>query len=247
MTVTKNPESGSRRAPTSRSSDPTVIRMTVSRGGASRAVPTAVVSHQGAASVPSRDLQRVSTAPPAPAGWSGAAMAVHSVRQIARPVLVGLRVPDHSPIWIDLRSNIYVWDTALDLLPLDPEAVQVRTRAIEEADPDLEGRTQSLDQLLWLIGLNAFPGRATWLRAGDRYRLKVRPDFDMLPIGEDELKLVKGLARGLTTVEKLAARCKLPEAEAQRVINALSLMDVLRRVETADAAPMLPPMPQLLA
>ncbi|MEQ1735223.1 MAG: hypothetical protein ABL886_02180 [Rhodoglobus sp.] len=169
-------------------------------------------------------------------------MAVHSVRQIERPVLVALRVPEHAPIWIDLRSNTYVWDAELEMLPLEPEMVQLRTRAIESEDPGVEGEARSLDPLLWIVGLNAFPGRATWLRAGDRYRLKVRPDFDALTISPDEVKLVKALAHGLTTVEKLAHKCGLSNSRAQRVVNALSLMDVLRRVEAPDAAPMLPPM-----
>ncbi|MDP3209623.1 MAG: hypothetical protein Q8M65_10775 [Rhodoglobus sp.] len=169
-------------------------------------------------------------------------MAVHAVRQIERPVLVALGLPNHEPIWIDLRSNTFVWDATLESLPLDPKTVQLRTRAIESTDPGVEGSARSLDPLLWIIGVNAFPGRASWLRAGDRYRLKVRPDFDALSISGDEMKLVKALARGLTTVEQLGEKCGLPDSRAQRVVNALSLMDALRRVEAPNAAPLLPPM-----
>ena len=169
-------------------------------------------------------------------------MAVHAVRQIERPVLVALTVAGRSAIWIDLRTNSYVWDSDLESLPLHPETVQLRTRAISADDPGIEGPGNSLNPLLWMIGLNAFPGRATWLRAGDRYRLKARTDFTTLTMSPDETKLVKALTRGLMTVEQLGGRCGLPDSRAQRVVNALSLMDVLRRVEAPDAAPDLPPM-----
>lgn len=179
--------------------------------------------------------------PPAPVGWTGAAMAVQSIRQIPRPILIALSVPGHNPIGIDLRSSTYVWDTALDEFPTEPGTVHVSTYPIESEDPGFAGPAQGLDLLLWMIGLNAFPGRATWLRPGDRYRLKRWPDHDAFPHTPDQLRLIKTLAQGLMTVDKLAAKTKVDVAEAQRVVNALSLMGALRRIESADAAPMQPP------
>ena len=42
-------------------------------------------------------------------------------------------------------------------------------------------------------------------------------------------------------VAKLAAKAKVAAADAQRVVNALSLMGALRRIEATDAAPIQPP------
>jgi hypothetical protein len=179
--------------------------------------------------------------PPAPVGWTGAAMAVQSIRQIPRPILIALSVPGHSPIGIDLRSSTFVWDTPLEEFPAEPGSVQVSTYPIELEDPGFAGDTRGLDLLLWMIGLNAFPARATWLRSGDKYRLKRWPDYDAFPHTVDELRLIKTLAQGLMTVDKLAAKAKVSPADAQRVVNALSLMGGLRRIEAADAAPIQPP------
>jgi hypothetical protein len=168
-------------------------------------------------------------------------MAVQSLRQIPRPILIALSVPGHSPIGIDLRSNTFVWDASLEDFPVDPGPVHVSTHPIEADDPGFAGTAQGLDLLLWLVGLHAFPARATWLRAGDRYRLKRWPDYEALPHSDDELRVIKAAAQGLMTVEKLAARAKVDAPVAQRVVNALSLMGALRRVESTDAAPLQPP------
>lgn len=180
--------------------------------------------------------------PPAPTGWSGAAMSVHSIRQIPRPILIAISVPGHSPIGIDLRHHTYVWQTPLERFPVEPGMIQVSTYPVSGDDPTFAGESLGLDPLLWLIGLNAFPdGRASWLRAGDKYRLKRWPDFDVLPHTPEQARAIKTLAGGLMTVDKLGARSRLTVSECQRVVNALSLMDALRRIESSSAAPALPP------
>lgn len=190
---------------------------------------------------PTSALARMPSPPPAPAGWTGAAMAVQSIRQIPRPILIGLSVPGFGPIGIDPRSNTYVWATSLEDFPAEPGAMTVSTYPIDSDAPGFAGKTQGLDLLLWMIGLHAFPGRATWLRPGDKYRLKRWPDYDAFPHSPDQLRVIKTLAQGLMTVDKLAAKAKVDLQEAQRVINSLSLMGAVRRIESTDAAPMQPP------
>jgi hypothetical protein len=190
---------------------------------------------------PSSTSALATLGPPAPVGWTGAAMAVQSIRQIPRPILIALSVPGHNPIGIDLRSSTFVWDTPLEEFPVEPGSVHVSTYPIELEDPGFAGDSRGLDLLLWMIGLNAFDARATWLRAGDKYRLKRWPDYDAFPHTADELRLIKTLAQGLMTVDKLAAKAKVSTADAQRVVNALSLMGALRRIEPTDAAPIQPP------
>lgn len=186
-----------------------------------------------------------SPAPPPsfPEGWAGPAMAIQAVRQIPRPILVSLVPSGLPPIVIDLRYLTYDWDAPIAAFPADPGPVQVGTHYLDEDPRELSQRATGVDPLLWLIGLNAFAGaRASWLRAGDRFKLKWWPDLDVMPHTPEQARVVKTLAGGLMTVEKLAQKAKADAGVAHDVVNALSLMAALRRVDGPGAAPSLPPM-----
>ncbi|MDH6181477.1 hypothetical protein M2152_001659 [Microbacteriaceae bacterium SG_E_30_P1] len=181
--------------------------------------------------------------PPTSPGWAGAATAIHGLQQIARPMLMSLSPADFGTIAIDLRHQEYVWSVPLDQFPAEPSDVAVATYPIAGDDPGLAGPTLGLDPLLWLIGLHAFRGgRASWLRPGDKYRLKWWPELDLLTATDDQLHIVKTLAQALMTVEKTAQRARRPVEEVQQVVNALSLMSALRRIEGKGGSPVLPPM-----
>lgn len=201
----------------------------------------------------SSSLVRVSP-PPAPAGWSGAAMALHAIRRMPSAMLVSLRPDALDPMLIDMRGYVYQWSVPLEQFPAQPTSVVIGTRAIDDAAPAFAGADfaysraafagHPLDALLWLIGTNAFEGeRASWLRAGDRYRLYRWPELEKLPITDEQARVVKMSARGFMTIEKLATKCRLELDAVQRVINALSLMGLLRRHPAANAAPDAPPPP----
>lgn len=182
--------------------------------------------------------------PPAPGsdGWAGAATAIHAIRQIPRPILISLTPKGYSSIAIDPRSNEYVWNVPLAEFPTDPGSVLVGTYPIEGDAPGLGGTRLGIDPLLWMIGLNAFPDSlATWLRAGDKFRLKWWPDFDLVPHTPTQARIVKTVVKSMMTVEKLATLAKVEQPEAQQVVNALSLMGALRRLESPKGAPSLPP------
>ena len=186
--------------------------------------------------------QVVPVPPPSAAGWAGAAMAIHSIQQIPRPILISLEPTAHPPIAIDLRAQGYVWATPLNEFPPAPAEVRVGTYPVDSDAPGLGGRVLGIDPLLWMIGLNAFEGgRASWLRPGDKYRLKWWPEFELLPHTANHARAVKTLARSMMTVDKLATLAKIEVGEAHAVVNALSLMGALRRLESRDAAPALPP------
>jgi hypothetical protein len=182
--------------------------------------------------------------PPAfPEGWAGPAMAIQAVRQIPRPILVSLVPAELPPIVIDLRYLTYDWDAPITAFPADPGTVQVGTHYLDEDPRELSARATGVDPLLWLIGIHAFPGvRASWLRPGDRYKLKWWPDLDVMRHTPEQARVVRTLAGGLMTVEKLAQKAKVDEAVAHDVVNALSLMAALRRIDGPGGAPMLPPM-----
>mgnify|MGYP001806588732 CR=1 FL=1 len=196
----------------------------------------------------------LSPPPPSPPGWTGAAMAVHAVRRMPTPMVVSLQPDGLEPMLIDMRGYVYQWSEPLDSFPAAPATVLIGTRAIREAEPAFAGDDfvehppafagAPLEPLLWLIGTHAFDGaRASWLRSGDRYRLYRWPDFGLLPMSDDQRRIVKASASGFMVVEKLAQRAKVEIVEAQRVVNALSLMGLLRRHAAADAAPDAPPPP----
>lgn len=196
-----------------------------------------------------------SAPPPAPPGWTGAAMAVHAVRRMPTPMIVSLQPTGFDPMLIDMRGYVYQWSAPLSEFPDNPETVLIGTRAIRDAEPAFAGDDfvdhppafagAALEPLLWLIGTRAFEGgRASWLRSGDRYRLYRWPDFSMLPMTDDERRVVKASAAAFMVIDKLAAKAKVDVATAQRVVNALSLMGLLRRHAAADAAPEAPPPPR---
>lgn len=182
--------------------------------------------------------------PPTSPGWSAAATALHGIQQIPRPILVSLSPAGFPSIAIDFRHQEYIWATPLDEFPVHPADVAIGTYPIEMDSPRLAGQAAGVDALLWLIGLHSYPGqRASWLRAGDKYRLKWWPDFEHLPASEEQVRIVKASVKGLMTVEKLAAVAKCDLSEAHSVINALSLMGALRRVEGKGDSPT-QPMPE---
>lgn len=193
--------------------------------------------------------------PPAPPGWTGAAMAVHAIRRMPAPMVLSLQPEGMPPMVIDLRGYVYHWGLPLEQFPTEPVSVLIGTSALaNDTAPAFAGadfsyqapafRGSNPDPLLWLIGTHAFGGgRASWLRSGDRYRLYRWPEFDDLPITDEQRRIVKTSAKGFMTIEKLAAAAQVEVEAAQCVVNALNLMGLMRRHAAADAAPEVPPPP----
>lgn len=171
-------------------------------------------------------------------GWASAAVAIHSVRRIPTPVLLRLDVVGFGSLTIDFRHHAYEWTTPLESFPEEPDAVLIETHPTTPEAPapfTLPGR--DLDGLLWLIGKNAFPNRAaTWLWGGDRYRLGRRPNLDDLPISPEDVRMTAILSDAALTPAELAEAADSPVERAQRLINAYSLMGILRAA-SAEVAP----------
>ena len=62
-------------------------------------------------------------------------------------------------------------------------------------------------------------------------------------MSDEQRRVVKASAGAFMGIEKLAQKAKVELETAQRVINALSLMGLLRRHAAAGAAPEVPPPP----
>ena len=182
------------------------------------------------------------TAPPPPSatpGWGPPATAVQGFRRLEQPVALLLQPEGMPPAVLDLMKHEYVWALPLTQFPVDPGQVLVATQPITRDTPSpIRGSGDDLDALLWLIGLHAYPGRrAPWLAADEKFRLRRWPYFEALVHTPEQAKVVKALARGFMTVEKAASSAKVEPAEAQRVVNALSLMTALRRTGHETAMP----------
>lgn len=175
---------------------------------------------------------------PTVVGWASAAVAIHSVRRIPTPVLLRLDVVGFGSLLVDFRHHAFEWETPLERFPEDPGAVLVETHPTTPDAPApfaLPGR--DLDGLLWLVGQHAFPTRpATWLWNDDRYRLRRWPNLAELPISLEQVRMTAMLGNAAATPAELAAAVGVPLEVAQRLINAYSLMGILRSAP-AEAAP----------
>ena len=173
-----------------------------------------------------------------PVGWTSAAIAVHSILQMPIPMFLRLEPAGFGPITIDFRHHAFEWGTSLADFPDEPATVLVETEPTSHDEPPLfELPGAHLDTLLWTMGLHSFQdARAFWLRPGDQYRLTRWPDLAAIDHTMDQMRMIAMLGNIALTVEQLAVAADVESAQAQRLINALSLMGVIESVQEARAA-----------
>jgi len=161
-------------------------------------------------------------------GWTRVAMALRPLWDTRGEVL-RVEIAGHGPLVIDVASDSYWWSTPLGELPIDPEDVRVgREDRDVEAAVEL-GPGSELQGLLWHVGLHSFPGElAWWLQRDDRYRLQRWPNFTTLAHTPDHVRMTSLLGFAALTVDELAEQANVAPAEARRLINAFSLMRILR-------------------
>ena len=180
-------------------------------------------------------------APPELAGWAGAATAVHAIQQMAMPMTLRLHVAAHDVIHIDFAYNAYEWVEPLDAFPVTPGSVLVETRPASADTPSIALPARQLDPLLFEIGWHAFgDAPAPWLVEDHRYRLRRWPSLSELTIGLDQVRMIAMLGNAFATADELAAAAHTPPSDARRLVNALSVVGILRRSAGApapDAAP----------
>lgn len=169
-------------------------------------------------------------------------MAIHAVQGMPTPVLLRLDVVGVGLITIDARHHAYAGDIVPATFPAHPAAVLLETRAAPPGDSPVLGHARDLDGLLWMIGAHAFGEQpATWLWPEDRYRLSRWPNLGSVAVGMDEVRMFGMLANVFATPAELAAAVGCALGTAQRAINALSLMGILRTSAAAsppEPAPM---------
>jgi hypothetical protein len=189
------------------------------------------------------------SAPPTPfdfpvtVGWTQAAIAVSSVLSLNTPVHLKMNIEMHGSLLIDFRHHAFSWSTPLEQFPVDAVHTGLETvPTTPDAPPYFELPGQDLDGLLWEMGINSFGGGAAfWLTPGERYRLTRWPNLTRHSHSMSQVQMIAVLGNAYVSTAELAAFANVPEAEAQRLINALSLMRILSRSAAAPAAEVAPP------
>jgi len=179
---------------------------------------------------------------PVSIGWTQAAIAISSVMVLKTPMNLKMNIEMHGPLVIDFERHAFSWSTPLEHFPVD--AVHTGLETIPggpDAPPLFELPGQDLDGLLWQIGLNSFDGApAFWLSSGERYRLTRWPNLTQHSHDMSQVKMIAVLGNAYVSTQELAGYTGVAVAEAQRLVNALSLMRILARSAEAPAAVVAP-------
>jgi hypothetical protein len=180
---------------------------------------------------------------PVTVGWTEAAMAVMSVMSLNTPVHLKMHIEMHGPLLIDFRHNAFSWSTPLHLFPVDAVHTGLETVPTGADDaPYFELPGQNLDELLWEMGINSFGGaHAYWLSPDERYKLTRWPNLTQHTHTLSQVRMIAVLGNGYASTAELAAFAGVDVSEAQRLINALSLMRILSRSAAAPAPALVAP------
>lgn len=179
---------------------------------------------------------------PVTVGWTQAAIAVSSVMVLNTPMNLKMHIEMHGPLLIDFGRHAFSWSTPLTNFPVDAVHTGLETIAGgPDAPPLFELPGQDLDGLLWEIGMNSFDGAAAfWLSPNERYRLTRWPNLTQHSHNMRQVKMIAVLGNAYVSTSELATYAGVELVEAQRLVNALSLMRILSRSAEAPAAVVVP-------
>jgi hypothetical protein len=142
------------------------------------------------------------------------------------------------PIWIDLAARRYAMVPTLTELRAPNAALE-----FDGSPPDggtrpaeLE-RSRKLEELLWVLGLRLGNGEfARWLDPATRFRLQNWPNFAVLPHTLAQMRIASHLGNFQSSAVEVAAALKINQSLVNDVVNALSLMGLLRAEGDGGAA-----------
>ncbi len=180
---------------------------------------------------------------PVTVGWTQAAIAVSSVLSLNTPMHLKMHIEMHGPLLIDFRHHAFSWATPLEYFPVDAVHTRLETVPTGPDEPPLfELPGQDLDGLLWEMGLNSFGGApAFWLGPNERYRLTRWPNLTRHSHNMSHVRMIAALGNAYVSTAELAAFAGVGASDAQRLVNALSLMQILSRSSAAPAPAVAPP------
>ena len=161
-------------------------------------------------------------------GWTRVAIALQGLWDTTGEVL-RVEIDGMEPLIIDPSMEAFWWPVPVSDMPVEIPGAQIE-RQFAFNQP-LVGATpgSDLSTLLWHIGINSFPGEtAWWLQRRDSYRLLRWPNFTTLAHTPDQVRMTSLLGYAALTVDELAAQAEVETSEARKLINAFSLMRILR-------------------
>ena len=168
--------------------------------------------------------------------WAEVASTVNNALMQAAPVVITVTVGPREMLQIDIPRYTFEWPRPLDEFPGDASGLSIWTQAAADPSP----RANNLEGLLWTLGNNAFQGRpASWLAEGKRVRLARWPNMPRHMHTMHQMYMLAVLGNAYFTAAELAAAAKSTETEAQDLINALSLMQLLKY--SSEAPPVVIP------
>ncbi|MEJ6553839.1 hypothetical protein PQI51_02215 [Microbacterium esteraromaticum] len=165
--------------------------------------------------------------------WSRLALRLRTAIELDEELMLEVVADGDEPLVIDVGDRTFWWH-----LPLSDFPARVRSLAITPVDArtyDPGGAGHDLEPLLWQVAHASFDGgRARWLRPGDRYKLRRWPNLTALPHDSEQVRAMSLLGQAALTAEEFSSVAGIDEADAVRLLSALSLMGLLR-VQSADA------------
>ncbi len=176
------------------------------------------------------------------AGWGRATVSMHEQFNSSTPSIARLFVDVFDPVVIDFRTRQFSWTTSLSQFPANATDVSIEVTVVDpEAPSPIEGPGSDLKSLLWILGANAFGDEpAPWLGAKERYRLRQWPNLARHFHNMHQLHMIAILGNAHFSVAELADAARVTLPEAQRIINSLSLMNLL---DTSTASAKKPAVP----
>lgn len=181
------------------------------------------------------------TAGNGPGTWAEVATTVYDALQRNSADVITVVVGSRDMLQIDIARYSFEWSTPLAEFPTGASGLRI---AVNPA-ADFSATPKNLDSLLWTLGNNAFGGAAApWLQAGQRVRLSRWPNMPRHLHGMQQMYMLAALGNAYFSAGELAAASKAPEATAQDLINALSLMQLLKYSAEAPPVVIAPSGPQ---
>jgi len=176
-----------------------------------------------------------------PGTWAEVAAKVYDALQTEAAVVITVVLGQRDMLQIDIARYSFEWSTPLDQFPREASGFTVATNPAA----DFSATPKNLDGLLWTLGNNAFGGTpAPWLADGNRVRLSRWPNMPRHMHTMQQMYMIAALGNSYFTAGELAAAAKAPEPSAQDLVNALSLMQLLKFSAEAPAIVIAPSGPQ---
>ena len=168
-------------------------------------------------------------------GWARLAMVLQGLHRTAQAIIV-VDMSDGGNLAIDWGRKDYWWNGAPAVFPADPTIASIRMLRGDGAQlPFLRESPLPLEPLLWNIGIAAFPStQAWWFSDGGRYRATRWPNYTVLEHDPDQVRMTALLGSAALTPTELALAANVEPSAAQRLLNALGLLGLVRELPVGE-------------